>query len=411
MMGLALSISSAKPGRLPVGRASAAVLASLSAALAAPCAAQVEFESPIQGSVTSSGLEVTPSIKALYDDNIFRTDEEQVASANDIIVTPALTAQLNKPLGPHFLQANVTALYDHYTDLTNRSRLNLDGSLGARLSMAGVCRAEPYGRFRRARADYGDINTNVDNQQEFSTLSLQLSCPRRAGLYPIAKYERETTHNDPEFDFSNRTSNGYALGMVYSRPSLGDLTAYYKYTKTDRYDIGVVNKVNRYGMTFHRAVVSHISFDVDLHWLDVQSNVPDIQEYHGLAWNASAVIRPLSTVLLRLETGRAVVTDSLIATGYAITSNYQATLRYQLGERASARIGYEYESRDFRRNPALAFDTIDSDKVYTLTAGLERSISARVNVALAGLRVMRRTNDGSRDYEANQISVGASYSF
>jgi hypothetical protein len=383
----------------------------LSAISIAPCAAQVEFESPITGSVKSNGLTVTPSVKMMYDDNVFRTDDSRVDSASDLIITPGVEARLDKPLGPHFVQADVTALYDHYTDLTSRSRLSLDGSLGARLSLGGVCRAEPYGRYRRARAEYGDINTSVDNQQEFSTLSLQLSCPREAGFYPIAKYERETTHNDPEFSFSNQNSNGYALGVAYSKPSLGDLTAYYKYTKTDRYDIGIVNKVDRYGVTYHRAVVSHIALDLDLHWLDVSSNIPAIQEYHGLAWNAAAIVRPLSTVMIRLETGRSVVTDSLIATGYAISSSYLASVRYQLGDRASARLGYEYDTRNFRRDPALGFDTISSDKLYTLTAGLDRSISARVNVSLAGVRVVRRTNDGSRDYEANQISIGASYNF
>lgn len=384
---------------------------SLSFAVAPACIAQVQFESPIKSPRDSNGLTVTPSVDVMYDDNIFRTDEENTPSADDIIVTPGVSAQFNKPFGASRMEAKASAFYDIYAGHSSRNRLLLDGSLAARIALGANCYAEPYGRYRRARADYGDINADVDNQQSFSTLSLQVSCPREAGLYPIAKYERETTRNDPQFDYSNRNSNGFAVGIGYSRPSLGDLTAYYNYSNTDRYDIGVRNKVNRYGVTFHRAIVSHISFDLDLHWLDVRSNVPDIEEYHGLAWNAATVIRPLSTVLLRLETGRAIVTDSLIATGYAIRSNYRATLRYQLGDRASARLGYEYETRQFRRNPAIIADTIDSDKVYTLSAGLERTVSARVNLALAGLRVVRRTDNGSNDYEANQITVGATYSF
>lgn len=373
--------------------------------------AQVAFESPVDRKTGSSGLDVTPSVQMMYDDNIFRANPERVPAVDDIIVTPGVIALFDKPVGLHQLELKGIGRYDYYTRQTSRSRLAVEGTAAARISLWGICRAEPYARFRSARADYGDINGSVDNNQKFSTLSLQLSCPREAGLYPLAKVERETTKNDPLFAYSNRDSKGYAIGVGYSRPSLGDLSLYYSFLDTNRYDIGVVNKVNRYGLTFKRSIVSHFSTALDVHWLDVDSNVANIAAYHGLAWNVTTTIRPLSTIVLRLETGRSIVTDSLVATGYAIRSNYLGTLRYQLANRASARIGYEYETRAFRRNPALAFDTIDSDRIYTLSGGIERALSSKVNVVLSGLHVKRQTSNGTNEYDANQVTLGLTYGF
>jgi hypothetical protein len=356
------------------------------------------------------GLVVTPTMEFSYDDNVFRTDNAIVASADSFILSPGAIIAYSRSTGRADLTVSAEGDYDFYTGVSGRDqlRLKLDGD--ADIRFGGTCRANPAAQFRRARASYGDVNTAIDNQQEFSTLSLTIACPKEAGLFPLAQIRRETTKNDADFDFADQKKLTYLAGAAYAAPSLGSFILYYAHEDSDRPALDLKNRVDQIGLAFRRSVVSHFAADIDVQWLKVNPTRATVQEYSGPGWDATLTYKPVPSLVFKARTARQIVNDSLVPSGYTIASTYQSNLDWAILSRTYLTARYVYDRRRFRPDPTVP-SLIGSDKVNIIGVGARREVGERISLVLDYTHVKRRTDTKLSEYTANVAMLSAKAAF
>jgi hypothetical protein len=357
------------------------------------------------------GLHILPSIETSYEDNIYRVDRRVADPVGDVIVSPSVEVQFGKPIGRHDLDLRALIGYDQFVSQSQRSKLRLEAGATGVFRFGTSCSITPAVAYRQQRADYGDINRATENLQRFSTVSADFACDRAAGLYPLARYRRDTTRNADDFDYADQTSDTYRVGLGYRRPSIGTMSLYYEHVTSDRSVLGISNRSNAAGVTFQRSVSPLTSIDVDLRWLDVSSSSAMIGHYRGPGWTVSASTSVIPRLKLTGFTERAIVNDSLIASGFAIRSTYRLTGEVGLSELTSLSVYGELERRRFRQDAALRPFSYTADRTNEFGVALQRKLSDRMALQFAASRYDRSTNSSVSNYHGIRLTLGASARF
>lgn len=389
----------------------AAVAVSCAAVAATPSAVTAQSAKVDEGArLKTLGLHATAGIDLLYDDNVYRVDDQIENPTKDIIVTPWAELTYGKPIGRHDLLLRGRVGYDQFISEGQRSKLRLDTEAKAVIRFGATCSVTPLLSYRQQRADYGDINQQTENLQRFATFGADLSC-ERPGLFPVASYRRDLTRNDDAFDFADQTSDTYMAGIGYNMPSLGTLTAFYERVNSDRKKLGIENRTNSYGLRFKREVSPITQLDAELRWLDVDSDSPAVGSYNGLGWDISVSTGIVPRLKLTATTERSIVNDSLIASGFAIRTRHRLAGEFAISELTSAGFYGELEKRKFRQDAALRPFSITADRNQRFGAMLKRKLSDRFDLSLDAQRYKRRTDTDVAEYSGTQVTLGAAIRF
>ena len=389
----------------------AAVAVSCAAVAATPSAVTAQSAKVDEDArLKTLGLHATAGIDLLYDDNVYRVDDQIENPTKDIIVTPWAELTYGKPIGRHDLLLRGRVGYDQFISEGQRSKLRLDTEAKAVIRFGATCSVTPLLSYRQQRADYGDINQQTENLQRFATFGADLSC-ERPGLFPVASYRRDLTRNDDAFDFADQTSDTYMAGIGYNMPSLGTLTAFYERVNSDRKKLGIENRTNSYGLRFKREVSPITQLDAELRWLDVDSDSPAVGSYNGLGWDISVSTGIVPRLKLTATTERSIVNDSLIASGFAIRTRHRLAGEFAISELTSAGFYGELEKRKFRQDAALRPFSITADRNQRFGAMLKRKLSDRFDLSLDAQRYKRRTDTDVAEYSGTQVTLGAAIRF
>ncbi|WHO37323.1 hypothetical protein PMI04_012145 [Sphingobium sp. AP49] len=384
----------------------AAVLAALGGAILVSGAASTAHAQDDDKRVDTLGLHLTAGLDLLYDDNVYRVDDRVDDPTADLIVTPSIEATYAHPIGRHDIQLRAKAGYDQFVSETQRSKLRLDTEAKAVIRFGATCSVTPRAAYRQQRADYGDINAATENLQRFSTLGADLSC-ERPGFFPVAGYQHDTTRNDNDFDYADQDSDSFKVGLGYNKPSLGTLTTYYERTVSDRFTLGIKNRINAYGLRFQRSVSPLTQIDADLQWLDVSSDSAAVGDYNGPGWNVRLSTSAIPRLKLTASTSRDIVNDSLIASGFAIRSDYRIEGEFAISELTSAGLYADWERRKFRQDAALRDYSITADRNRRFGATLKRKLTDRFDLTLDAQHYVRRTDTDISDYSGTQVTLSA----
>lgn len=389
----------------------AAVAVSCAAVAATPSAVTAQSAKVDEDArLKTLGLHATAGIDLLYDDNVYRVDNQIENPTKDIIVTPWADLTYGKPIGRHDLLLRGRVGYDQFISEGQRSKLRLDTEAKAVIRFGATCSVTPLLSYRQQRADYGDINQQTENLQRFATFGADLSC-ERPGLFPVASYRRDLTRNDDAFDFADQTSDTYMAGIGYYMPSLGTLTAFYERVNSDRKKLGIENRTNSYGLRFKREVSPITQLDAELRWLDVDSDSPAVGSYNGLGWDVSVSTGIVPRLKLTATTERSIVNDSLIASGFAIRTRHRLAGEFAISELTSAGFYGELEKRKFRQDAALRPFSITADRNQRFGAMLKRKLSDRFDLSLDAQRYKRRTDTDVAEFSGTQVTLGAAIRF
>lgn len=355
-------------------------------------------------------LHLTAGLDLLYDDNVYRVDDRVENPAGDLIVTPSLEASYGMPIGRHDVMLRGKIGYDRFISASQRSKLRLDTEAKANVRFGATCLVTPHAAYRQQRADYGDINSATENLQKFSTLGADFSC-ERPGLFPVAGYQHDMTRNADQFDYADQTSDTFMGGIGYSMPSLGTLTAYYERVNSRRDTLGIENRINSYGVRFQRAVSPITQIDADVRWLDVGSDSAAVGGYDGLGWKVSLSTQAIPRLKLTATTERAIINDSLIASGFAIDTSYRVQGEFAISELTSAGLYAEWDRRKFRQDAALRPYSITADRNRRFGGLLTRKLSDRFDLTLDAQHYTRRTDTSVSNYSGTQVTLGAALHF
>ncbi len=360
--------------------------------------------------ISDYGLHLTAGLDLLYDDNIYRVDDSVEKPTSDLIVTPSLEAAYGMPIGRHDILLRGKIGYDRFISEGQRSKLRLDTEAKANIRFGATCLITPRAAYRQQRADYGDINAVTENLQKFSTIGADFTC-ERPGLFPVASYEHDTTRNAAEFDYADQTSDTFRGGVGYAMPSFGTLTAYYERVDSKRNSLGIENRINSYGLRFQRAVTPITQIDADVRWLDVSSDSAAVGSYDGLGWKISLSTQAIPRLKLTATTERAIINDSLIATGFAIDSSYRFQGEFSISELTSGGLYAEWDRRKFRQDAALRPYSITADRNRRFGGLLRRKLSDRFDLTLDAQHYTRRTDTSVSNYSGTQITLSAALHF
>lgn len=373
--------------------------------------AQARVDAVPLPATTREGIEIMPSIRMSYEDNVLRSDPDRAPKEDDFILTPAVTATLRQTVGRHSFAVGGSAGYDVYLGSTLKNKPRLFAGAEGRLAVGGYCAVIPMASFRRERSDYGDINEAVDNIQEYSNANVTLTCPRPSGIYPSLTYDRKTTRNSQRFEFADQTTDSVIAGVGFRKPQLGDVMAYYRHDHVDRPTLGLVNKTDQVGLSFIREISSLIQLHSDVQWLRVRSTDNGIRDYDGLGWAVTVSTRAIPDTLVSFTSGRRIVNDSLAAAGYAIQTSYGASAQVALSELTSVRLTLDYRRRSFRQSPNFTINTLETDKFFAGAIGLRRKMTERLSLLLEAGHFRRRADNGGSNYNANRATIGAEMRF
>ena len=391
------------PPRLLMAGTAAIVSAALTpgigmAQIAAPFGPQGDDAAPLQ---------LATSFESIYDDNILRTDRDTSPVISDLILRPGATADYARQDGDNRFHVAANAAYGYYVGNPDRSRLTT-AALVDPVLRRGLIEAAPVVKIDVSDVDYGDINSQLKNRRTFASVGGTLRVARDAGFYPLAGVTVDVTRNNAAFRFANQRSTTTTVGIGYVRPSLGRASLYYSRIAIDRPTIDIRTDVDRFGLTFQRAVVSRVAMNVDIHALKVRSAGARIGNYQGPGWDADLTIRPGGRVLYTIGTARRIVNDSLIPSGYAISSEYRLTARWQVQERFELDGAGYIVSRDFRQDPLVISSPIGADRYTVVSGGARRTLVRGLKLVGKVDHIHRTTNSGINDFDATTINLGVS---
>lgn len=346
-----------------------------------------------------------------YDDNIFRLDNQRREPVDDFILTPQVTAQYKRQIGLNDITVRGDASYGYYVRNPDRSRIQAILNTQGTFRVAGTCVLKPLARIQRQRADYGDINGSIDNFQTFTALGLEATCPRTVGFFPIVGVRRDTSDNDPRFNFANQKSVSYTAGIGYARPSIGTMTAYYNRIDSDRSAIGVNNHIDRAGVTFVRSVVSSVALKADAQYLSARSVGANVRPYRGLGWAGELIYRPLPRLSLTGTTDRRIINDTLVPAGFAVQTDYGLRADWQFAERTKITAQGSYATRSFRGDPLVIVSGINSDTLADALLRMTRRVGARVDLQVEARHISRQTDTDANQYKVTLATGGITYRF
>lgn len=364
------------------------------ALLAAP-ASKKEQEKPFT---------LLPTLQLSYDDNIYRRDPP-AETFGSFIVSPGAQARFSKNIGIHQVTLDATGQYNFYTSHDDRSYGRYVVHGGADFH-AGRCVLSPDASFRSERTDYGDVSAAINNVQRTTLLGVTVECPRPAGLYPSVQYQHRIGRNSDGFLYADETTDTAQAGLVFAKPSFGELMPYYAYQHSDRPGLGFTNRSDQFGLRFKRAISSLFAAKLDLSYLNARSSLDGIKPYKGAGWDfqLSSRIIPLTTV--SLDFTRQITNDALVAAVFTVQTGYNGQVRVDINNLTAIKLFGDYKTRDFRRSPTIVQSTLKSDDFLYFGGELNRQIGQRL-VAKANItRFVRKTEDNSNNYSANQYLVG-----
>jgi hypothetical protein len=378
----------------------------------APAIAQTEQETLDAKPVDErNGLILRGAVQTTYDSNIFRTDSDVTPSVDDIIVTPTVEARYNRTVGPNSISASALAGYDRFMSNGERSKPRFIGRLSGKFAVLNPCTVTPRASWRSERANYGDLNARVENQQRFSELGVAVSCDRPAGFYPKASYLRATTRNQTAFDFADQTASIYSVSLAYARPSLGVVQLAYEREDARRDTLGYRNRVERFGVKFDRSLSSKLSAHVDVHALRVRPTTDAVPRHDGIGWDISATSRALTPLVITLGTRRTVVNDSLVTSGYVLESAHNVRLRWAMSELTELEAVGEFRHRRFRHNAVLDTSPVDRDDVWSANLNLRRQLTDRFRLVAGAGYYNRSTHADVGNYDAFTVTLGGEIFF
>ncbi len=372
-------------------------------------------------------LEFGVEVDLRHDSNVVRGSREWADDTgfdgSDQIISPALTAAVNKSLGRHAVRAAVVAGYDFYlqNDRLNSERIgvNVDG-----LVNLAICQLRPGASYQRRQARLGDRGliidpgVDVDSVQTVQSYKLDAACGRGVGIRVIGGTSVASGRNDSEFrQLSDYDSFTYYGGLGYQQPSIGKLDLFASREETEyknRIIEGELDEyaVSRYGGTFSRDIGARWNAQAGVFFVDVDAPSVVGENYSGVGWNIGVNGTFPPRLQVGLQFGKDVQpvlnNDSLYTTQtrYGVTANYALNQRWNLGA------AYSMQDREYVYSEALPPSTefnLLEEQFNLATVSATYNTGSPLSFSLYGGYENRSANNTLFNYDGYYAGITVKY--
>jgi hypothetical protein len=363
-------------------------------------------------------LDFGASAVSTYESNLLKLPDAPTfglrQKREDVRVTPALTLDLQVPLGRQSVFLSGLAGYDFYAnhDELNRERIQLDGGGNLRLS---TCQTRLGLRFAREQSDLADIlsGERLANAETRWVYDGRLSCGNGNGITPSIGYEHERVENsDPDRQTGNYSADTVTGGLGFARPVLGEfaINASYRKGRYDdrRLDANIPERLETFtaGGSFTRKIGSQLTGMVSAGWTKVDPNLPGVRGFSGASWAADLTWTPGTRLQATFGAARQAQQSNLLGISYAIVDDYRVNATYALGDRLQLSSGANYARRSLRDSPLTPGALLrEEDKTYRLRAGASYRPSYRLTLSLDASGERRTSSNRLFNYDNFMVAL------
>lgn len=394
------------------------------ATIGSPALAQ-DLSAPGSTPVTTR-TDVSLSVEALYDSNVARSSAAEAElrglHPSDVTVIPTLALNLARPVGPESVFLNGTVAYYAYdrNHILDTERVDMQAGGNFRLK---PCTGTVTGGYGRHQSDLQDVvlasAAAVRNIESRSTVEFDGACPRAVGLTPSVTVSEEWDDNSAEVAKSSNYRSLNAIGgLTYSRPSIGQLSIYGKYTQTDFPDRALPDgsndgfKVYSGGLVYARKFGSKVNTTLSVYDATVSIASPiragaTQTAFSGAIYSADLAYQPTHRLLLHLNYARTVSPSNRLDVSYAIDATGLAEVTYRLGARSGFTLGASRGDNHYQQSALNLQPTLDLSKetVRTFYGIMRYNLTRRISINLDVRREDRHANIAAYVYGSTRIGL------
>ncbi|MDG6079107.1 hypothetical protein E3U23_07870 [Erythrobacter litoralis] len=392
--------------------------------------ASVAFASGVSAqTVGEDYLEFGGQVDLRYDSNVINGNAQRAEargfSRDDQVVTPSLTAAINKTFGRNAVRASALIGYDFHLQNPRLDSERISVDLLGLISLS-VCELRPGINFQRRQAERGDRSLvidpgiAIDNVQTIQEYKLDVACGRSIGLRPIGGVSFRSGDNSSDLrqlaDFNTFTYYG---GLGYQQPSIGTLDLYASKASTE-YENRMIGDefdgfdVFRAGAAYSRDIGARWNARIEGFYIDTNAVTAVEENYNGLGWNIGLNGTFPPRLSLGVQFGKDVQpvlnNDALYMkqTTYGVNADYAVNERWNIGA------AYSLRDRNYVYSAALPPSTegnLTEDQFNTATVSATYTTASPLSFTAYGGYENRSANNPIFDYDGFYAGLTVKYLF
>lgn len=361
-----------------------------------------------------NSFQITPRVGITYDSNVFQLNSNRFeGSSDDVVITPAVSASLNRTIGRNSASLNVDVGYSLYDRYRSLDQLVVSGSGNGTLALTAYCLALPNASLTRQQNNLAAAAA-IKNSQTLQDYSVTLACQRPFGFYPsVTVGYQSATNSQEQLELFNQNTFRASAGVGYAVPTIGSLLLSVGTTRIrqpNRNDVeGVEEGSNVFnaGLTFNRAVAPRISFSLGARYLSVDPLRAGTEDFDGIGYSASVDYHPSPRLSLILAANRDVTGSGDVAVSYVLASSYSLTSVFNISPRTTANASVQYFDRTYRgENPLFVPFLRGEESGVAINGAVSRSIGQRIQASV--FASYSRVGAQGDFYDYNRVQAGAS---
>ncbi len=392
--------------------------------LAAPLVGQVPTKSPLSTTAVENRprFGLVPSVRTVYDTNTLRFVDLNNSPRDNLRVTPGIDLDYNRLFGRVAVGISGSAGYDFNSrfKFLNQSRINFSGS--ARAPVGAVCSFNTTASYTRATFDVNDIQANATSNDVGAASTIQdysvsAGCKRSAGFAQIAEVRYQSLDNSRTQILNVRRYEGN-LGLSYSKPSIGTVSAIASYTHLSRPFVteltGIDDDTNIYGFALglRRAVSPRLRLDTSL---GISKAVPQrnsVPRFVGASYSGQLEWLPTPRIALTGSVARQITNQNGISATYVIREDYTLSAGYKVSAKSQVTLTGTRIHRDFRGETLTrVVEPLSADRLTNLSANYSYDITPRLRIGLGMSHRWRNADNPVYNYKSTVLSssIGAHF--
>lgn len=360
---------------------------------------------------------VSPTITTVYDSNILRLNDTRSGSTprDDIRVTPAVAVSIRQGFARNTVSLSGDVGYDFYHRFKGLQRLRTNLNAGARIPFGGRCEVSPAASLQIQQAELEDLGVAVGRTARVLAGQVVARCPRVAGFYPVVRGDIMRLTNSGGNDGLSRKNWSATSGIVYARPSLGQVQLFANTAQFRRSSNvgGVATGANiaSIGLQFDRAITSRFATRLSVTGIRVDPTRVQGNRFEGINYSIDIRIAPFPALILSPVVSRQVVGSVNTGSDYILSREFALGLNWSVSARTgiTAQIGKvrrKYFGEDSLIRPQLRIaDQTNSGSIAVRYA--VRSLRLQLGVS----HRQRDSRNDFYDFDSTRVELSARTGF
>lgn len=368
--------------------------------------------------------DLTVGVKGLYDGNVASGSEELAEQRNlkrqDFRITPGISADVYKPVGPGYVSVNASAGYDFYAHNKRLERERIEGTLGAG-AILGPCGIGTSTGFSRKQSDLNDLTDDGTNTQNIETrfnTGAMIGCGAIANIQPYIVLQYETARNSADQRKGSNSDNfTYGGGLMYSQPSVGELRVFALQRDVDFQNRDQIEylgasslRVRQFGGQFSRDIGAKLGAFVMLAYTDLDKlgEGASGDGFNGLTWQAKLTLRASDRLRFQASATKDTSPSLGLRVDYTERTEYALQADMSFTTKVGAQIVLSHRERNFSYSSIPDVTSLTDDKIDSIKASFSVRQIGPFNVSVDTTYENRTANLESYEYDA--LSAGISLS-